>query len=100
MAEDKARNRVPSSDSARARNAVFRPQGPAAARMGFFNGLLGHGQSLKAVKRDIWERNAILSMDLAEPLDPKVLAPEWTMNRNAVAFSLSGTDKGFSSFLA
>ena len=41
MAEDKARNRVPSCDSARARNAVFRPQGPAVARMGFFNGLLG-----------------------------------------------------------
>ena len=40
MAEDKARNRVESSDSARERNAVFRPQGPAVARMGFFNGLL------------------------------------------------------------
>ena len=40
VAEDKARNRVPSCDSARARNAVFRPQGPAVARMGFFNGLL------------------------------------------------------------
>ena len=42
MAEDKARNRVPSCDSARARNAVFRPQGPAVARMDFFNGLLYH----------------------------------------------------------
>ena len=41
MVEDKARNRVPSCDSARARNAVFRPQGPAAARMDFFNGLIG-----------------------------------------------------------
>ena len=40
MAEDKARNRVPSCDSARARNAGFRPQGPAVARMGFLNGLL------------------------------------------------------------
>ncbi len=40
VAEDKARNRVPSYDSARARNVVFRPQGPAAVRMGFFNGLL------------------------------------------------------------
>ena len=40
MAEDKARNRVESSDSARECNAVFRPQGPAVARMGFFNGLL------------------------------------------------------------
>ena len=41
VAEDKARNRVESSDSARERNAVFRPQGPAVARMDFFNGLLG-----------------------------------------------------------
>ena len=40
MGEDKARDRVPSIDSARERNAVFRPQVPAVARMGFFNGLL------------------------------------------------------------
>ena len=40
LAGNKARNRVPSSDSARARNAGFRPQVPAVARMGFFNGLL------------------------------------------------------------
>ena len=40
MVEDKARDRVPSGDSARERNAVFRPQGPAVDRMGFFNGLL------------------------------------------------------------
>ncbi|MCE2441301.1 MAG: DUF2283 domain-containing protein [Candidatus Latescibacteria bacterium] len=40
VAEDKARNRVESGDSARERNAVFRPQGPAVARMDFFNGLL------------------------------------------------------------
>ena len=40
MAEDKARDRVPSCDSARERNAVFRPQGPAVDRMDFFNGLL------------------------------------------------------------
>ena len=38
--EDKARDRVPSGDSARERNAVFRPQVPAVARMDFFNGLL------------------------------------------------------------
>ncbi len=31
---------VPSFDSARERNAGFRPQGPAVARMDFFNGLL------------------------------------------------------------
>ena len=43
MAEDKSRNRVPSSDSARERNAGFRPQGPAVARIGFFNGLLCKG---------------------------------------------------------
>ena len=47
MAEDKARDRVPSIDSARARNAVFRPQGPAVARMDFFNGLLRDGKSIK-----------------------------------------------------
>ena len=41
MAEGKARNRVESSDSARERNAGVRPQGPAVARMDFFNGLLG-----------------------------------------------------------
>ena len=45
MAEDKARNRVPSCDSARARNAVFRPQGPAVARMDFFNGLFARERS-------------------------------------------------------
>ena len=48
MPEDKARDRVESSDSARERNAVFGPQGPdaclraphrQAARMDFFNGL-------------------------------------------------------------
>ena len=38
--EDKARDRVESSDSARERNAVIRPQGPDVARMDFFNGLL------------------------------------------------------------
>ena len=42
--EDKARDRVPSSDSASERNAVFRPQGPAVARMDFFNGLLNHNR--------------------------------------------------------
>ena len=44
-AEDKTRDRVPYCDSARERNAVSRTQGPAAARMGFFNGLReGHGR--------------------------------------------------------
>ena len=38
MAEDKARNRVESSDSVRERNAVIRLREPDAARMGFFNG--------------------------------------------------------------
>ena len=42
MAEDKARDRVPSCDSARERNAVIRPQGPAVARMDFSNGLVGY----------------------------------------------------------
>ncbi len=41
VVEDKARDRVPSFDSARERNAVIRPQGPAVARMDFFNGLSG-----------------------------------------------------------
>ena len=41
MAEDKARDRVESGDSGRECNAVIRPQGPDAARMDFFNGLLG-----------------------------------------------------------
>ncbi len=41
MAEDKARDRVESGDSGRERNAVIRPQGPDAAQMDFFNGLLG-----------------------------------------------------------
>ena len=40
MAEDKARDRRESLDSGRERNAVFRSQGPDAARMDFFNGLL------------------------------------------------------------
>ena len=40
MAVDKARDRVESGDSGRERNAVIRPQGPDAARMDFFNGLL------------------------------------------------------------
>ena len=39
MAEDKARDRVDSGDSARECNAVIRPREPAVARMGFFNGL-------------------------------------------------------------
>ncbi len=43
MAEDKARDRVESGDSARECNAVIRPQGPGAARMDFFNGLLSVG---------------------------------------------------------
>ena len=41
MAEDKARDRVESRDSGRECNAVIRPQGPDAARMDFFNGLIG-----------------------------------------------------------
>ena len=41
MTEDKARDRVESGDSGRERNAVIRPQEPAADRMDFFNGLLG-----------------------------------------------------------
>ena len=53
VVEDKARDRVPSSDSARERNAVFRPQGPAAARMGYFNGLL-------RVNRIVHQREALL----------------------------------------
>ena len=40
MTEDKARDRVESGDSGRECNAVIRPQGPDAARMDFFNGLL------------------------------------------------------------
>ena len=40
VAEDKARDRVESGDSGRECNAVIRPQGPDAARMDFFNGLL------------------------------------------------------------
>ena len=42
VAEDKTRDRRESLDSGRERNAVFRPQGPDAARMDFFNGLLKH----------------------------------------------------------
>ena len=41
MAEDKAHDRVESGDSGRECNAVIRPQGPDAARMDFFNGLIG-----------------------------------------------------------
>ena len=40
MVEDKARDRRESLDSGRERNAVFRSQGPDAARMDFINGLL------------------------------------------------------------
>ena len=42
MTEDKARDRAESGDSGRERNAVIRPQEPAADRMDFFNGLLTH----------------------------------------------------------
>ncbi len=52
MAEDKARDRVPSCDSARERNAGFRPQGPAVARMGFFNGLLYADRALRMTVSD------------------------------------------------
>ena len=47
MDEGKARDRVPSRDSARERNAVFRPQEPAATRMDFVNGLLIQQRFLK-----------------------------------------------------
>ena len=40
VAEDKAHDRVESGDSGRECNAVIRPEGPDAARMDFFNGLL------------------------------------------------------------
>ncbi len=40
MTEDMARDRAESGDSERERNAVIRPQEPAADRMDFFNGLL------------------------------------------------------------
>ena len=40
VTEDKARGRAESGDSGRERNAVIRPQEPAADRMDFFNGLL------------------------------------------------------------
>ena len=43
MAEDKAHDRVESGDSGRECNAVIRPQGPDAARMDFFNGLIRAG---------------------------------------------------------
>ena len=46
VTEDKARDRVESGDSGRERNAVIRPQEPAAARMDFFNGLLRFGPGL------------------------------------------------------
>ena len=48
MTVDKARDRVESGDSRRERNAVFRPQGPDAARMDFFNGLLRPFESVDA----------------------------------------------------
>lgn len=40
MTEGKACDRAESVDSARERNAVIRPQEPAADRMDFFNGLI------------------------------------------------------------
>ena len=52
MAEDKARDRVESGDSGRERNAVIRPQGPDAARMDFFNGLL-KGLSKKLLRKQV-----------------------------------------------
>ena len=39
MTEDKARSLPASGDAGRERNAVIRPQEPAADRMDFFNGL-------------------------------------------------------------
>ena len=46
MGVDKARDRRESLDSGRKRNAVIRSQGPDAARMDFFNGLLREGMDL------------------------------------------------------
>ena len=53
MAVDKARDRVESGDSRRERNAVFRPQGPDAARMDFFNGLLRLFESVDAQRFEV-----------------------------------------------
>ena len=58
VTEDKARDRVESGDSGRERNAVIRPQEPAADRMDFFNGLLmyaeHHTQSSQARSRSLF----------------------------------------------
>jgi hypothetical protein len=43
VVEDKAHDQVESGDSGRECNAVIRPQGPDAARMDCFNGLLRAG---------------------------------------------------------
>ena len=60
VAEDKARDRVPSCDSARERNAVFRLQGPAAARMDFLNGLLRAGVQQRKIPKPPRKRRCSL----------------------------------------
>ncbi len=56
MTKDKARDRAESGDSGRGRNAVIRPQEPAADRMDFFNGLLSRPNHDKRHVRDIGSR--------------------------------------------
>ena len=70
MVEDKARDRVESGDSGRERNAVFRPQGPDAARMDFFNGLLrGKSTSLRRIFDRLRDRK--LRADAIRVTDPE-----------------------------
>ncbi len=58
MTEDKARDRAESGDSERERNAVIRPQVPAADRMGFFNGLLRLWPFFVRVTETAWPAGA------------------------------------------
>ena len=69
VAEDKApacavhadrHDRVESGDSGRECNAVIRPQGPDAARMDFFNGLLRAQAKLRKVSAHQFTRSFTL----------------------------------------
>ena len=80
VAEDKARDRVESPDSARERNAVFRPQGPdaclraphrQAARMDFFNWLLG-GRSRPRLRYDLEPHLPEVMIQRQYPLDAQL----------------------------
>ncbi len=87
MAEDKARDRVESGDSGRECNAVIRPQGPAAARMDFFNGLLVSQKCVTILPACVLGACIVLSSFWssanADKADAAVLIPAWRIGGSA-----------------